>query len=164
VFISPEVLQQHWAYSVWATNRLLDAGIQLSSEELTRDFKTADGSVLETLAHLFWSETIWLSRFKQVEAPPRPAAGKLDLQALRQNWPVLHDEWRGHLAGVSDTAATLTYKDLKGKEWNQPLWILLFHIVNHSTHHRGQVSGFLRAMGHPPPPLDFVAYHRQLSA
>jgi len=34
--------------------------------------------------------------------------------------------------------------------------------VNHATHHRGQVSGFLRAMGHAPPPLDLIAFYRTL--
>src|SRR5437588_12057189 len=79
VLISPEVLQQHWDYSVWATTRLLDAAGQLSPEEVARDFNTADGSVLETLVHLFWSETIWLNRFNQVIPPSRPAKGTHDL-------------------------------------------------------------------------------------
>jgi uncharacterized damage-inducible protein DinB len=35
-------------------------------------------------------------------------------------------------------------------------------VVNHGTHHRGQVSGFLRSMGHTPPALDLIAYYRQL--
>ena len=164
MFISPEVLQQHWEYSVWATNRLLEAAGQLSAEELTRDFKTADGSVLETLTHLFWSETIWLSRFKKFDTPARPARGTQHLEDLQRHWPALHSEWRSYLAEANYPMATLTYRDLKGQEWTQPIWILLLHVVNHSTHHRGQVSGFLRSMGHVPPPLDFVAYHRQLSA
>jgi uncharacterized damage-inducible protein DinB len=33
-------------------------------------------------------------------------------------------------------------------------------MVNHGTHHRGQVSGFLRAMGLAPP-LDLVFYYRE---
>jgi uncharacterized damage-inducible protein DinB len=36
------------------------------------------------------------------------------------------------------------------------------HLVNHGTHHRGQISGFLRAMDHTPPPLDLIAYYRSL--
>lgn len=161
MLISPEVFRQHWDYNIWATSRLLDAAGQLSPEELTRDFKTADGSVLETLGHLFWSETIWLSRFKRVPSPSRPKRGTYRLDFLRQHWPTLHKDWGQYLAELEDADASLTYKDLKGQEWNQPLWVLLFHVVNHSTHHRGQVSGFLRAMGHIPPPLDLVAYHRQ---
>lgn len=159
--VSLEVLQEHWDYSIWATSRLLDAAGQLSPEELTRDFNTADGSVLETMTHLFWSETIWLSRFKKVVPPSRPGNGTSTLEYLRQRWPALHDDWRRYLAGISAPSELLTYKDLKGQEWKHPVWVLLFHVVNHSTHHRGQVSGFLRAMNYPPPPLDLIAYHRQ---
>jgi uncharacterized damage-inducible protein DinB len=162
--VSPEVLQQHWEYSAWATIRLLEAAEQLSAEELARDFKTADGSILETLAHLFWSETIWLSRFNEVISPPRPAKGTYDLAFLRHHWPALRHEWHGYLAEVNDASEILTYKDLRGQEWKHPIWLLVFHVVNHSTHHRGQVSGFMRAMGHVPPSLDLVAYHRQLAS
>ena len=55
----------------------------------------------------------------------------------------------------------LAYRDLKGRAYEQPLWQLILHVVNHGTHHRGQVSGFLRSLGHVPPPLDLVAYYRQ---
>lgn len=159
--ISPEILKQHWEYNIWATNRLLGAARQLSRDELTRDFKTADRSVLETMIHLFWSERIWLNRFKLAPPLSRPAPGDYTFNFLEAGWPALHEEWRGYLGSVADAAQIITYKDLKGQEWTQPLWQLLFHVVNHGTHHRGQVSGFLRAMNHVPPPLDFVAFHRQ---
>jgi uncharacterized damage-inducible protein DinB len=43
---------------------------------------------------------------------------------------------------------------------DEPDWKLVFHVVNHATHHRGQVAGFLRTMGRVPPPLDLIAYYR----
>jgi uncharacterized damage-inducible protein DinB len=57
-----------------------------------------------------------------------------------------------------------TFKDLQGKEWTQPLWELVLHVVNHGTHHRGQVSGFLRTLGKEPPQLDMSFYDRQKAA
>src|SRR4051812_19551074 len=134
MLVSPELLQQHWEYNVWATGRLLDAAEQLSPEELTRDFKTADGSVLETMAHLFWSETIWLNRFKKMLPPSRPEKGSHELGFLRQRWPALHDEWRAYLGGIKDASEKLTYKNLKREKWTESLLVLLFHVVNHSTH------------------------------
>jgi uncharacterized damage-inducible protein DinB len=58
--------------------------------------------------------------------------------------------------------AEIVYRDLKGRTWKQPVWQLVLHLVNHGTHHRGQVSGFIRAMGATPPPLDLVFYYREL--
>ncbi|MFL6446664.1 MAG: DinB family protein [Bryobacteraceae bacterium] len=121
--VSPEVMQQHWEYKLWATSRLLDAAKQLSPDELTRDFKTADGTVIDTLAHLFWSEMIWLNRFKKIPPPPRSQKGAHDLEFLSQHRPVLHDQWRRYLAGATDATEMITYKDLKGQEWTHSLWV-----------------------------------------
>ena len=51
------------------------------------------------------------------------------------------------------------YSDMRGNPWRQPVGHLVLHVVNHATHHRGQVSGFLRAMGHTPPKIDLVFYY-----
>jgi uncharacterized damage-inducible protein DinB len=160
MLMTPEVLQQHWEYNIWATNRLMASTRELSPDELNRDFKSADRSVLETIVHLFWAERIWLNRFKSAPALSRPAPGNHSFDYVESEWPALQDEWREYLDKVDDAAAVIMYRDLKGQEWTQPLWQLLFHIVNHGTHHRGQVSGFLRAMNYTPPPLDFVLFHR----
>jgi uncharacterized damage-inducible protein DinB len=35
------------------------------------------------------------------------------------------------------------------------------HMVNHGTHHRGQVHGLLSQTEVPPPPLDLIYYLRE---
>jgi len=57
----------------------------------------------------------------------------------------------------------IEYKDMKGRPYSQPVWQILLHLVNHGTHHRGQVSGFLRAMDKTPAPLDLIAYYRAIA-
>jgi uncharacterized damage-inducible protein DinB len=158
--ISSELIRTHWEYNVWATARLLEAASQLSLEELARDFFTADRSVAGTLAHIFRSERIWLARLDRgFHATPNTPADE-QLSVMQAQWRALQERWREYLSSVVDFDEIVTYKDLKGNEWSQPLWQLLLHIVNHGSHHRGQVSGFIRALGHAPPPLDLVLYFR----
>ena len=71
--------------------------------------------------------------------------------------------WQQWAAGLTEENVTriASYQDTKGNPYTTELWKIVLHVVNHGTHHRGQVSGFLRTMGHVPPPLDLIAYYRR---
>jgi uncharacterized damage-inducible protein DinB len=160
--VSAETVRDHLAYSAWATVRLLDTAAKLSPEELTRDFGTADRSVLGTLAHTFGADRVWLAR---VTGQPQRGLAEADREwaTILREWPAVFDGWREWARPMTDERVldVLDYTDLKGNPWQQSLWQIVLHVVNHGTHHRGQVSGFLRSMGYTPPPLDLIAYYRK---
>ena len=164
--ITVEALRTHLDYTAWATARLVNAACQLTSEELSRDFQTADHSVLGTLVHVYAADRIWLGRI-QGKPPAKFIDPERDMQlsVLKNDWPALLERWKEWAAGLTDDGmrSTISYKDLKGNPYQTPLWQITLHVVNHGTHHRGQVSGFLRAMGHTPPPLDLIFYYRELA-
>lgn len=159
-----DVLRMHIEYAAWASKRLVETASQLTPEELNHDFKSADGSVLGTLAHVFAADRIWLARLQNT---PQQFITEADrsLAILQNDWPALYGRWRKLLAGAAEeqAQAAVSYTDLKGHRWNQPLWQIVLHVVNHGTHHRGQVSGFIRALGHVPPVNDLVAFYREMS-
>lgn len=162
--LSTSAIQHHIEYNVWATLQLLNAAAELEPNELTRDFGTADKSVLGTLVHIFRAERIWLARLQQrVSGVAWSRPEDEQLPTLETEWPRLQNAWRSWASGLSDaeTERVLSYTDLRGNPWAQPVWQLALHVVNHSTHHRGQVSGFLRALGKSPPQLDFIRFVRQ---
>lgn len=163
--VSADTLRLHLDYSAWASQRLLDAAAKLSPEELTRDFKTADKSVLDTLVHVYAADRIWLAR---VLAEPRATfidPEDHDLGLLQAEWPALHQRWKLWLRDFTDADVrrVISYRDMKSNAYSQPAWQIILHLVNHGTHHRGQISGFLRSMDRTPPPLDLIAYYRALS-
>jgi uncharacterized damage-inducible protein DinB len=159
-------IQAHLDYTGWASLRLLEAAAKLTREELTRDFGTADRSVLGTLVHVFASDRVWLGRIEG-NLPARFLDPEKDLhmEVLQRDWPPLWDRWKS-LGARSEEAMSkrIAYHDLKGNPHQTPLWQILLHVVNHATHHRGQVSGFMRAMGKAPPPLDLIYYYRELGS
>ncbi len=165
--IPAEVLIQHIEYSGWANARLLQAAQGLTEQERLRDFGTADKSVSGTLAHIFGAERLWLARLEH-RIPLAPFVSDRDrkLETLATEWPALQQQWRAWAASLDDgdSARELEYADTRGRPWKNRISHIVLHVVNHSTHHRGQVSGFLRAMGRTPPPLDFIAFVRQMPA
>lgn len=164
MFLSAQAIRLHIDYSAWASQRLLDAAAALTPEELTQDFKTADKSVLNTLAHVFAADRTWLARLRATPQTAFISDADRHLPVLQKEWPALHQQWKEWAASLTDDRVqeAVSYQDLKGNPWQQPLWQIVLHVVNHGTHHRGQVSGFIRAMGHKPPPLDLIAFYRGL--
>lgn len=162
--VSADTLRTHLDYTTWATARLLHAAAKLSREELTRDFGTADKSVVGTLAHIFAADRVWIGRI-QGKPPVRFIADEdRDLERMRREWPIVLQTWKqwGQELSEENVAQACSYQDLKGNAWTTPWWKIVLHVVNHGTHHRGQVSGFMRTMGHQPPSLDLIAYYREL--
>lgn len=51
---------------------------------------------------------------------------------------------------------TLDYQTSTGQPKSLPYAATLLHVFNHGTHHRGQISAALTAMGYPCLELDLV--------
>ncbi len=167
MLISPEVLRTHIDYTAWASARLVDAAGQLTPDELTRDFGSADKSVLGTLVHVFAADRIWMARIAG-DPPAKFMEPERDmhLSVLQNVWPPLLKKWQEWVSTLSSDSveAVIAWKDLKGNSFEMPAWQIVLHVVNHGTHHRGQASGFLRALGKVPPPLDLARYYRDLKS
>ena len=52
-------------------------------------------------------------------------------------------------------AADFTYtSNVDGKTRVLPAWMLVTHLFNHQTHHRGQVTTLMKQLGHDPGETD----------
>jgi uncharacterized damage-inducible protein DinB len=161
--VTLDVLQDHLTYTAWASKRLLDAASTLTSDELNRDFGTADRSVIGTLIHIYSADKVWLDRVLGKSPEGFTTLADPTLASLQTAGQAVHDawsQWAGDL-NPSSPETEVRYFDLKRREWRQPLWQIILHVVNHGTHHRAQVSGFLRSLGHTPPTTDLAFYHRK---
>jgi uncharacterized damage-inducible protein DinB len=120
--------------------------------------KAPDEKIISLLSHIVNAHAIWNSRL----------AG---LQAMTAVWNLRNP---GELAGADkenyeDTLglvdrlgadSLIAYTNTKGLQFTNSVRDILFHIVNHSTHHRAQVACLLRKDGASPPVSDYIAYRR----
>ena len=121
--------------------------------------------MLDTLVHVYAADRIWLARVVGEQRATFIDPEDRDLTLLQTEWPALQQRWKLWLRDFKDgdVQRVIEFKDTKGRDYSQPVWHIVLHLVNHGTHHRGQVSGFLRAMDHTPPPLDLMAYYRAIA-
>jgi uncharacterized damage-inducible protein DinB len=163
--VSLETLKLHIDYTVWASQRILDAAAALSHDELTRDFGTGDKSVLGTLLHIYGGDYVWIERMYGTSLTIRPYDSQASLATLQTEWPRIWERWREYVGGLTDATAEaeVAYLTFKGLPYRTPVWQIILHVVNHATHHRGQAAGFIRSLGKTPPVLDLTEYYRNLA-
>jgi uncharacterized damage-inducible protein DinB/GNAT superfamily N-acetyltransferase len=147
-------------YNLWATNRLLKQVSALPEADYCKNAGQFFGSVHGTLNHLAVAQQLWFTRFAEgkslvlaldAEVEPDRQRLRLRLQEGALAWLPLIETWsEAHLTGQ------LNYTTTKGQALSLPFAATLAHVFNHGTHHRGQITAALTAMGHPCPVLDLV--------
>lgn len=165
--IAKDLLDTDLAYSAWANRRLLDACSALTLLERTRDFGQSHHSVLFTLHHVYEGERFWLGCLRQNEMPPMETIRPPDtppeprLEEMEHVWPEVWEGYREWLASVpeEELGRTLSCRLASGTDFHFTRWQLVRHVVNHSTLHRGQIVGMLRAMDKRPPSVDLTTYY-----
>ncbi len=158
-----DTIRELYDYNYWARDRQLQVCGALGEEQFLRPAGNSFGSLRDTLAHLLNTEWVWHERFRgrSPRSDPPWLAGLRSVNALREHWKPVEADLREYLAGLDAEALDrpVTYINFAGRTWTYPLWQALFHLVNHQTYHRGQVTTLLRQLGTTPPALDFLEYY-----
>jgi uncharacterized damage-inducible protein DinB len=148
-------------YNAWATQRLLDEVSKLDDASYRKDEGLFFKSIHGTLNHLLVAEhLLWYPRFAKGISPKltldmeaEPVRERLG-QALKggaANWQPLIESWP-----VERFEGKLSYTTTRGQALSLPFAATLAHVFNHSTHHRGQITAAMTALGQPSPVLDLV--------
>jgi len=158
-----ETLRELFDYNYWARDRQLKACEALSEEQFLRPLGNSFSSVRDVLAHLIFAEWVWLERWvgrsptqadKQQVAPDKFPT----VASVRERWSIGEGNMRSYLAALDEQtlSRSLTYTNWRGLVCTYPLGQTLFHLANHQTYHRGQVTTLLRQLGAEAPAVDYL--------
>jgi len=158
-------MKQHFLmlarYNVWATRKLYEHVDALSDADYRRDAGLFFGSVHGTLNHLLVGEhQLWFRRFAEGVSPRLRLDEEIepDRACLRERlldgaarWQPLIESWDEARFG-----GEITYTSTQGVARRLPFAATLAHVFNHGTHHRGQITAAITAMGHACPEIDLA--------
>ena len=160
--ITPAHVRTMAAYNAWQNGSIYAAAEGLDAAARQADRGAFFGSIEATLTHLLWADRMWLHR---LAGDPPPAARAIP-ESVREveGWAALATARRAMDARLTEWAAALTaealggtlswYSGALGREVTKPVWLLVTHVFNHQTHHRGQVHAMLTAAGARPADTD----------
>ena len=148
-------------YNEWATRRLLDAVVVLPEADYRRAAGLFFKSVHGTLNHLLVGEhRLWYPRFAQGGSPQLALDAEVQGDRARLAAQLIEgvQRWVPLVAGWPDARydGSLEYTTTRGVPARLPFAATLTHVFNHGTHHRGQITAALTALGQPCPEIDLV--------
>jgi len=156
-----EQLQTLARYNLWATQRLCTHIDALPEDAYRRDVGLFFNSVHGTLNHLLVGEhRLWFRRFSEGVSPRVDLSEEVEPDRARLRaalvegalaWLPLIEVWP-----ESRLHGRLEYRRLAGQQVSLPFAATLAHVFNHGTHHRGQITAALTALGRECPELDLV--------
>lgn len=152
--IDSRYLRMMARYNKWQNGAIFGAAKGLPDTERRLQRGAFFGSIHATCSHLLWADSIWLSRF-QLCPPPGGSIGQSisfvedwdALQAARVAMDDIFVDWSDTFASGPVSGNLNWYSGAAGRDVTAPLGVVLPHIFNHQTHHRGQIHAMLTAAG-----------------
>ena len=160
--ITPEFTRTMARYNRWQNRSLVSAASGLSDKERWKDRGAFFGSIAQTLNHVLWDDRIWLARLRRDSDSEETIGARHPYTDDPRDWSAfvaaraaLDDDfvaWAGSLT-EADLASGVSWT--RGEEQVETNFgFNLVHMINHQTHHRGQVHCMLTAAGARPQPTD----------
>ena len=167
--ITSEFARTMARYNRWQNRSLMTAADTLTDVERWRDRGAFFRSIAETLNHILWDDRIWLARLQGDEATASEIGSRHPYTDAPRDWS---DYTRDRVAlddRIVDWADRLTDANfersvpwMRGDQAVETRFgFNLVHMVNHQTHHRGQVHAMLTAAGALPEPTDLPVLEGQ---
>jgi len=160
--IDQAYVQRMARYNRWQNQNLYGVADTLGDEERRHERGAFFGSIHKTLSHLLWADQIWMSRFSDV---PKPKGSIPESVSLFPDWNGLKREraafdetmiaWADRLDAAWLAGDLAWYSGAAKRDVTKPKWVLVAHMFNHGTHHRGQVHCMLTQAGGKPHATDF---------
>lgn len=152
--ISPLWSRTMAQYNLWQNRAIIAAADPLGPVVRQEDRGLPFGSLSNTLAHLLWTDRVWMARFDGGSAPD----GKLATSGMQfRDWEMYRAERAQTDARILDWASGLDDAALEGELFwmsksaernvSRPVAICVTHFFMQQVHHRGIAHAYLSAAG-----------------
>lgn len=155
-------------YNKWANARINNAISEIDEEDFMRPRAAFFGSIHGALNHLLLVDRLWRGRMinkpypaKSLDQIVAPDRGAIIREREAEDQIIIE-----FVDGLSaeEIEERVSYETFVGLEGHDARRIILTHMFNHATHHRGQVHALLTQVPYDPPPLDLIYFLRETEA
>lgn len=160
--ITPEHARTFACYNRWQNRSIYGAAGTLTDAQRKEPRGAFFGSIHATLSHLLYADQAWMFRFTGAHKPKVSTIADSvsmcpdwsDLKRERQAFDEAIIAWADRLDPSALEGDLVWYSGAMKRELSGPRALLVAHMFNHQTHHRGQVHCLLTQFGAKPDDTD----------
>lgn len=146
-------------YNAWMNRRLYALCAGMTDAQRKQDRGAFFSSIHLTLNHILYGDLAFMSRFTGDPAEVPAIHGELygdfdELTQARERLDARISSWSVTLDQDWLSQNLTFFSKVDNKSRTLPRWLLLMHLFNHQTHHRGQITTLLSQMGLDIGPTD----------
>ncbi|MCW3161858.1 DinB family protein [Chryseobacterium oryctis] len=124
---------------------------------ITENLDKVDEKTISLINHTLNAQQIWNSRilgektFDVWQINPFESLDSINNENFEKSIYIIKN---------LDLEAKRDYQNSKGIKFENSVFEMLFHVINHSTYHRGQINSLLKQCGVEPILTDYIFYKR----
>jgi uncharacterized damage-inducible protein DinB len=163
--ISDRTARRLTRYNAWANRTIFDAVAGLPAGEATKERPTLFKNMVNTLNHLYAVDLIWRAHLegRSHDIPALNTVLHADLNDLQRAQAVIDQwyiDWYDALPAAA-LAQQVHFTLIGGKAGVMTRGEILFHVVNHTSYHRGFVADLFFQVPLRPPLTDLPIFLRE---
>lgn len=130
---------------------------ELGNVFINRPDKTSEQAI-KLYNHILNAHQIWNNRIE----PKQPVFGVWEIHHIQdlKNINQTNYEQTLQILDKFDLSETINYANSKGQTFSNSIRDIFFHVINHSTYHRGQIATNFRQTELDPLITDYIFYKR----
>lgn len=158
-----------YKYHVWANKVLLERINELPNNVLYEEVRSSYPNIAQTFSHIYVVDVMWLQVLKGMDMQEALEASMVILEKANsysldefvkyfEELALQYEEW---MTSQRDLEQKINLNNPWSGARETAYSEILFHVANHGTYHRGNITTMLRQLGYASTMNDFCLYWYQ---
>ncbi|MCM3457244.1 DinB family protein [Heyndrickxia oleronia] len=158
-----------YKYHVWANKVLLERINELPNNVLYEEVSSSYPNIAQTFSHIYVVDVMWLQVLKGMDMQEALEASMVILEKANsysldefvkyfEELALQYEEW---MTSQRDLEQKINLNNPWSGARETAYSEILFHVANHGTYHRGNITTMLRQLGYASTMNDFCLYWYQ---
>ena len=158
-----------YKYHVWANTVLLEKIKELPNNVLYEEVSSSYPNIAQTFSHIYVVDVMWLQVLKGMDMQEALEASIVILEKANsysldefvkyfEELALQYEEW---MTSQRDLEQKINLNNPWSGARETAYSEILFHVANHGTYHRGNITTMLRQLGYASTMNDFCLYWYQ---